>query len=103
MTKRGPFLVFLLTFITCGIYGIYWYVVTKKEMNSCGATIPTAWLLIIPFVNYYWLWKFSEGVATVTKGGMSAGSVFLLNFCLGPIGMAIVQGSLNSVAAAQKP
>lgn len=99
MTNRGPFTVFILSLITCGIYGIYWYVVTKNEMNASGASVPTAWLLIVPFANLYWLWKFGEGVATVTKGGTSAAAVFFMVICLGPIGMAIVQSGLNSAAA----
>ncbi len=56
MQQRSPFLVFLLSLITFGIYGIVWYVKTKNEMNARGAQIPTAWLLIIPIVNIYWLW-----------------------------------------------
>jgi len=76
-----------------------WEVRTKSEMNAKGAQIPTAWLIIIPLVNYYWLWKFSEGVETVTSNKMSAVVAFLLLFFLGVIGMAIVQDKLNQVAA----
>lgn len=97
MTKRNPFLVFLLPLITCGIYAIVWYVTTKGEMNKRGATIPTAWLLIIPFVNLYWLWCFAKGVEKTTNGGMSGVATFFLCWLLGPIGMAIAQSSLNKV------
>jgi hypothetical protein len=98
MHKREPLLVFLLSIITFGIYGLVWYVWTKHEMNRAGAQIPTCLLLIIPFVNWYWLWKFSGGVEMVTNKEMSAGIAFVLVFFLGPIGMAIVQSSLNKVA-----
>ena len=83
-----------------------WYVKTKREMNTQGAQIPTAWLIIIPIVNIYWLWKFCEGVDTVTRGGLSAVVSFLLLVVLSYIGavlslvvMAIIQNSLNKVAA----
>ena len=53
ITKRDPTLVIIFTIITFGIYSIYWAVKTKNEINSLGADIPTAWLLIIPFGNFY--------------------------------------------------
>ena len=51
MKNRNVFAVFALPFITFGIYGWYWIVKTKVEMNKLGAQIPTAWFLIIPIVN----------------------------------------------------
>ena len=98
MQKRDPLMVFFLSIITLGIYALVWEVKTKREMNTKGAQIPTAWLLIIPIVNFYWLWKFSEGVETVTNKEMSGAVAFLLIFFLSVIGMAIVQSSLNKVA-----
>src|SRR5947208_10264802 len=46
-------------------YHIYRFGVTKNELNQRGTEIPTAWLLIVPFVNLYWLWRFAEGVEKV--------------------------------------
>ena len=106
MTRRSPILVLVLSIITFGIYALVWYVITKGEMNRRGARIPTALLIIIPLVNIYWLWKFSEGVEKVTRGGMSGAVAFLLLFFLSVIGMAIVQSSLNKVprkARAKRP
>lgn len=51
MEKRSPIGVFVLSLVTLGIYGIYWLVKTKGELNQRGASIPTAWLIIVPFVN----------------------------------------------------
>jgi hypothetical protein len=98
MTKRSPIAVLLLPIITLGIYGIVWYVKTKGEMVSKGAEIPTAWLLIVPIVNWWWAWKYSQGVEKVTKGGSSAGVTFALLFFLGCIGMAITQNAFNNIS-----
>lgn len=98
MNKRSPILVFIYTFLTCGIYAIVWVVKTKDEMVSKGATIPTAWLLLVPFVNFYWYWLYSVGVEKVTNGKLSGAVTFLLLILLGPIGMAIVQNSFNEIA-----
>lgn len=97
MKKRSPVAVLLLPFITFGIYALYWQIITKIEMNKVGAKIPTAWLLIIPIVNIWWLWKYCEGVEQVTNDKMSGVLAFLLIFLLGIIGAAIVQDSLNKV------
>lgn len=99
MKNRNPFLVFFLPFITLGIYGLYWSISTKNEMNRRGSNIPTAWLLIIPFVSYYWIYKYSEGVEQVTNGKQSTVLAFILQFILGPIGMAIIQLDFNKVGA----
>jgi len=97
MTKRSPVAVFVLSIITLGIYALYWLVRTKTEMNSNGASIPTAWYLIIPLANIWWYWKFSQGVEKVTNKGMSAGVVFLMLWLLPIIGSAIIQSTLNEV------
>ncbi len=99
MQKRNPIAVALLPFITFGIYSIYWMVKTKGEMNSLGAKIPTAWLIIVPLVNIWWVWKYSEGVEQVTGGKLSGVLAFVLLWLLGSIGGAIVQDSFNSVTA----
>lgn len=100
MKKRNPIAVFLLPFVTFGIYGIYWAVVTKGEMNKLGATIPTAWLLIVPLVNIWWLWKYCEGVEKVTGGKLNGVLAFVLEFLLGSIGSAIIQDSFNNNVSA---
>jgi len=99
MKKRSAFAVFILPIITLGIYGLVWYVQTKGEMNTRGADIPTAWLLIIPFANFYWLWRYSKGVEKVTSGASGAGGTFFLLLLLGPIGMAVTQSAFNKVSA----
>jgi hypothetical protein len=99
MTQRSPAVVFILCFVTLGIYGIVWYVKTKGEMKAKGADIPTAWLMIVPIVNFFWLWKWSQGVEKVTGGSSSAGLTFVLMILLGPIGAAITQGAFNKVSA----
>ncbi len=97
MQKRNPLAVFFLPFITFGIYSLVWYVSTKEEMKTRGADIPTAWFLIIPIANIYWLWQYSKGVAKVTNGNSGAGLTFVLLFFLNVIGMAITQSTFNKI------
>ena len=100
MKHRNPFAVVVFSIITFGIYALVWQVKTKGEMNKQGAQIPTAWLIIIPFVNIWWLWKYSEGVGKVTNEKLSAVMSFVLLFLLSIIGMAIVQNEFNKLAPA---
>jgi hypothetical protein len=96
MNKRSVALVIILSIITFGIYALIWYVKTKGEMVKMGADIPSAILIIIPIVNYYWLWKWSGGVEHVTRGKTSQAIAFILVFLLGIIGMAIIQSAFNT-------
>ena len=98
MKQRGIVAVILLTLVTFGIYMIVWMVKTKNEMNRCGADIPTAWLSIVPIVNIWWLWRYCQGVDTVSRGRLGAAVSFLLLAVLGVIGMAIVQDAFNKSA-----
>lgn len=96
--KRNILAVYLLSFITFGIYLIYWQVQTKKEMNSLGAEIPTAWLLIVPVANIYWMYKYCEAFSNFVKRDNNAVMWFLLYFFVGIIMPAVVQSGLNNLA-----
>ena len=99
MERRNPIMVILLSIITLGIYSLVWFVTTKNQMNARGAQIPTAWLIIIPFFDIWWNWKFSEGVEIVTKKKIGTFKAFLLMQFLGVAGEAIIQSELNKIAA----
>jgi len=96
MTQRSPVVVFLLTCVTFGIYGIYWLVSTKNEMNQRFNTgIPTGWLLIVPIANLFWLWKWSQGVEKAT--GFGAAVCFILYLFVGFIVPPLVQSKFNAI------
>jgi hypothetical protein len=97
MQNRSPIGVIVLTLVTCGIYGIVWLVKTKGELVARGADIPTSWLLIVPLVNLWWMWKYSQGVEKVTNGQMNTVLTFILIVLLGFIGYGIIQDSFNKV------
>jgi len=96
--KRNIAMVYLLSFITFGIYGIYWMVVTKNEINGLGAEIPTAWLIIIPIANIYWMYKYCEGFSEKVKKDDNPILWFVLYILVGIIMPAIVQSELNKLA-----
>jgi hypothetical protein len=95
MKHRSPLAVFFLSLFTLGIYAFVWHVKTKGELNRLGANIPTAWLLIVPFANLYWIWKYSEGVEKVTGGKISMVMALILLLLLSIVGIAILQSLYN--------
>jgi hypothetical protein len=100
---RNVFLVYFFSFITFGIYALYWMVSTKKEINSLGAKIPTAWLLIVPIANIYWIYKYCEGFSLNVKKDDNTLLWFILYLIVGIIMPAIVQIELNKLAVTNAP
>ena len=98
--RRNIVLIYLFSIITLGIYAIYWTVSTKNEMNSLGAKIPTAWLIIVPIANLYWVYRYCEGFAQTVKKDNNTLLWFILYILVGIIMPAIVQSELNKVAHA---
>jgi hypothetical protein len=98
MQQRSPALVFFLSLITFGIYGLVWHVKTKNELNRLGAHIPSAWLLIVPLANLYWVWKYCEGVEQVSNGQISAVLALILLLLLSIVGLAIMQSEYNKLS-----
>lgn len=98
MKNRSPITVLVLSLVTFGIYALIWQVQTKEEMNrTYGTNIPTAWLLLIPFVGaLYWLWKWSEGAERAT--GTSGITVFLLMMLIPVVGIPVMASKFNAAS-----
>ena len=92
---RSPIVIIVLSIITFGIYAIYWVVKTKEEINSLGAKIPTAWLMIIPIVNIYFFYRYAEGFSIFVKKDNSPILWFLLYLVIAPVAMILIQIELN--------
>lgn len=97
--KRDPIFVILATILTCGLYHIYWLVVTKDEINSLGAQIPTGWLIIIPIANLYFTYKYAEGFSAYVKKDNNPLIWFLVYFFVAPLAIILFQVELNKLAA----
>ena len=96
--KRNIVAVYLLSIITLGIYGIYWEVKTKDEINSLGGDIPTAWLIIVPIANIYWLYKYADSFSNKVKKDKNDILWFIVFWLIAIIMPAIVQSELNKIA-----
>ncbi len=107
--ERNPIVSILLTFVTCGIYGIYWAIMMAREAVSVkdpadSGILEIVLMLFLPFVGFYLAEKkFAEGC--VAKG-IEHKDNSILYLILGIIGLGIVnyflmQSELNKLATAK--
>lgn len=100
----------LLTIITCGIYGIYWFIVLTDEINMLSEEDDTsggiAFLLTLVTCGIYGIyWAYRLGIKTgimkEKRGGGSSDDriVYLLLalFGLGIIVYALAQNEINNM------
>ncbi len=98
--ERNPVLVLVLAIVTFGIYGIYWFYTTTKEMVEASGknSSPVLWTigLFIPIVNIIMFWKHAHLLEEVT-GEHSGIPVFLLWLVFSPAALYISQVDLNTL------
>src|SRR5436190_12332012 len=96
MVRRSVGHVVLLCMFTAGIYTLLWLLSTKEDMNRNGdENLPTAWLLLVPIANIWWLWEWAGAIARYTQGRQPQGTAFWCTFLLHPVGVALTQQAIN--------
>jgi drug/metabolite transporter (DMT)-like permease len=116
---RNPLGVIGLTLITFGIYWIFWYYYTQKELAEMGRARNTeelgtapgtsvlavtlgAFIIVPPFVSIYNATKRLDAARRLTgQEGMEPGLLFLLWIFISPIGLYIYQSDMNKILQAQ--
>lgn len=113
--EKNIALCIILSIITCGIYGIYWFVVLTDDVNKVsetenGTTGGMAFLFSIitcGIYTFYWMYKQGEKLdaAKAKRGQASSNSGILyliLNFIgLGIVSYALMQNELNKMSSGQ--
>ena len=92
----------LMTVLTLGIYAVYWFYVTSKEMVEHGELNgrPGLWtiLLVVPIVNFYSFWNHGKALGVVTDRKYRFSSILALWIIFPPAGLWITQRELNRLA-----
>ena len=96
--KRNVFLVYLFYFLTFGIYGLYWFVSTKRDICSKGADIPPVILIFIPIANIFWVVKYAIGFSEHVKKDDNKALWVVLFLLFSIIIPGVVQSNLNKIA-----
>jgi hypothetical protein len=117
---RNPLGVIGLSLITLGIYQIVWYYKINKEMAAIGQAhdseeggtspgtsvlaVTLGAMIVVPaLVSIFHTWKRLNAVERMTGVPQGIGAVpgFLLQLVISPVGLYLMQASLNKVVAAQ--
>lgn len=113
ITGRNIALCLILTIVTCGIYGIYWFIKIVDDLNVAsqsnedtnGVTVFLLGLVTCGIYSLYWFYKAGEKVNKVRAfNGRAAGDLsllylFLAIFSFGIVNYVLIQSELNNVAA----
>lgn len=85
------------------IFYLHWLVTTKNALNCWGASIPTTWFIIIPFLNIYFFYKYSQAFSryVLDNRAITTFGCFLLIFFMQPIAILILQMQLNKLALSE--
>lgn len=113
MKERNIALCIVFSIITCGIYGIYWFIMLTneivevsegKEYNTSGALAFVFTLITCGIYGYYWYYKMGKSLYATNKDkGIESDDSSLVYLILGIFGLGIVsyclmQSELNRLA-----
>lgn len=110
--QRNIAVCIVLSIVTCGIYGIYWFIclandtntVAKEENGTSGGMAFLFSLITCNIYGIYWAYKQGEKIdrAKTERGNYASNSgiVYLLLwiFGLGIVAEALMQNELNQLA-----
>lgn len=110
--QRNIALCIVFTIITCGIYGIYWFVKMTDEANMVSTQNQTAsggmafLFTLISCGIYTWYWMYKQGAKideAKMNRGISSSNTGILYLILSILGLGIVsyalmQNELNKLA-----
>jgi hypothetical protein len=91
-----------LFLVTLGLYSIYWYYATLKELHVANGKddSPVLWtvLLIVPIANLLAWWHYGSEVESFTNDKYPGFAIFIVWIIFAPIVWVLVQMELNKVA-----
>lgn len=97
----------VLSIVTCGIYGIYWFVCLTNEMNKLsgkpndtnGGTAFLFSIITCGIYTYYWAYKMGEKRDMIARENGSSNILYLLLsfFGLGIVVYCLLQDTINKV------
>ncbi len=100
---RNMFLQVLIFIVTLGLYSVYWYYQTCREMASLADdhdAEPVLWtiLLFIPFAGLYSYYKHGQLFEKISDEHFNRWILFILWIVFCPVVWVIVQMELNKKA-----
>ena len=111
LAERNIVVAILLSLVTCGIYGLYWFVVMTDDANKVSGDAGTSGVMAVVFTlitcgiyGFFWYYKMGQKlhIAGQRHGKDIAdnGILYLILglFGLGIVNYALIQSDLNKFA-----
>ena len=96
MEHRSVGKLIAFSLLTLGIYTLFWFSWTAKELRAAGQEVPTSWLQIIPIANLYYYWKHFAAAENATNGAVNGVLYFVLALFVSPfVSAALEQNEFN--------
>ena len=109
IAPRNIVVAVLLSLVTCGIYGIYWFIVMTNEMNALtghdkdtpGGLCFLLGLVTCGIYTYYWAYKMGEKKDELTGSNSSSSILFLVLALLGfgIVDYVLAQDAINKAVS----
>lgn len=110
--ERNIALCIVFTVITCGIYGLYWFVCLTDDVNAVAGESGTSGVLALVLnlvtcgiYGWYWAYQRGEQMDRVKRergiAASNSGILYLILYILGVgvVADALIQNDLNKLAA----
>ncbi len=102
---RNMLMQVVLVIVTLGIYTVYWYYVTLKELHTSNGKEASAgiWTVfsLVPIANLFAWWHYSSEYAQFVGQKYPTIMIFLAWIVFFPIAWFLVQSELNNAATGQ--
>lgn len=101
--RRNMITQIILMIVTFGLYGVYWFYQTAKELKAVtqdAEAAPVLWtiLFFVPFAALYSLYAYAKVYTKVCTEKLSVGVLFLIGLIFYPALWFLVQTDLNAIA-----
>lgn len=103
MKKKSIGVSIILTLLTCGIYGIYWFICLTNDMNTIanddyqtsGATAFLLSLITCGIYGIYWAYKMGQKMDKFNNSDNAILFILLQIVGLGIVNYCIMQNEIN--------
>ncbi len=103
MKKKNIGVSIILTLLTCGIYGIYWFICLTNDMNTIanddyqtsGATAFLLSLITCGIYGIYWAYKMGQKMDKLNNSNNTILFILLQVVGLGIVNYCIMQNEIN--------
>lgn len=87
----------VLSIFTFGLYTVYWFYSTAKQLDNGTDASLTPIFAFLPFINILLMWQISSSAEAVTDQGK--GALFVLFLFFGPLSWYWIQSGMNDQVA----